>query len=324
MPSLLRFQFLLPFLLACFSTAHAQIPNYPSKPIRIVVPYTAGGSGDFLARLIGSKLSERLGQQVNIENKAGASGNIGTEYVARSPADGYTLLLATDIQFAINPRLYSKLGYDADNDFEPITLAAFIEFMLAVPTSLQVNTVAEFVTKAKERPERFSYASTGIGSTHHLSIEMFSSLAGIHLNHIPYKGSGQALPDLIGNNVQVMFFGVSQALPHVRSGKLKGLAVGSAKRLRATPDIPTLAESYPGFEANAWWGLYAPKGTPADIVSKLNAEVVRIVKSPDLVDELAKGGFEAFGSTPAELIARTKADRAKWEQVLLKANVKAD
>lgn len=190
-----------------------------------------------LARLVAARLSPVLGQQFIVENKSGASGNIGTEFVAKAPPDGHTLLVATDIQFAINPALYSNPSYQA-SDFEPISLAAYIEFMLAVPTSFNVNSVAELVGRAKANPGAISYASTGKGSSHHLAMESFSALTGIKLNHIPYRGSGQALPDLLSGTVQAMFFGVSQGLPHIRSGKLKALAVASTKRLAAAPGIP--------------------------------------------------------------------------------------
>ncbi|MBL0422426.1 tripartite tricarboxylate transporter substrate binding protein [Ramlibacter sp. AW1] len=308
--------------LALASVGLAQANTYPSKPVHIIVPYPAGGSGDLLARLVASRLSQVMGQQFVVENKAGASGNIGTQFVATAPPDGHTLLLATDIQFAINPLLYPQLAYNPDKDFEPVSLAAYIEFMLAVPSSLQVNTLSDFIAKAKQNPGGLNYASTGHGSSHQLAMEHFSSIAGIKLNHVPYKGSGQALPDLLSGNVQAMFFGVSQGLPHIRSGKLKGLAVGSTKRLRALPDTPTVAEFYPGFEVVNWWGFYAPKGTPREIVNRLNAEVVKIIKAPDVWEQLEKGGFAPFGSTPAELVARTVADRTKWAKVIEQANIK--
>lgn len=300
----------------------AQPNAYPSKPVHIVVPYPAGGSGDFLARLIGNRLSQVMGQQFVVENKAGASGNIGTEFVARAVPDGHTLLLGSDIQFAINPALYPKLGYDPDKDFEPISLAADIELMLAVPSSLQVNTMAEFIALAKKDPGAVSYASTGQGSSHHLGMELLSILAGVELNHIPYKGSGQALPDLLSGNVQAMFLGVSQALPHIRSGKLKALAVGSSRRLRALPGVPTLNETYPGFEVVNSWSFYAPRSTPKEVVSRLQAEIVKIVKAPEVWEQLEKGGFAPVGSTSGELVARTVADRSKWARVIAQAKVK--
>ncbi len=229
--------------------------------------------------------------------------------------------MGTDIQFAINVALYSNLGYQA-TDFEPISLAAYIEFMLAVPTSLHVNSVAEFIAKAKANPGALSYASTGRGSSHHLAMESFMALTGIKLNHVPYRGSGQALPDLLSGSVQAMFFGVSQGLPLVRSGQLKALAVASKKRLAASPETPTLAETYPGFEAVSWWAFYAPKGTPKEIVSKLNAEIVKIIKNPEVAAQLEKGGFAPFGSTSAELLVRTQDDKTKWGKVISQSNVK--
>lgn len=304
--------------------AQSQAIKYPVKPIRVIVPYAPGGSGDVVARLIGPKLTEVWGQQVIVESKAGASGMIGTELVAKAAPDGYTLLLATDIQFAINPALYPKIGYDPEKDFEPVTQAAFIEFVLAVPASLQVNSVAELVARAKSNPGKLNYASSGTGSTHHLTIELFKSLAEIDVTHIPYKGSGQAMPDLIGGQVQMMYLGLSQSLPHIRSGKLRGLAVGSAKRLRAVPDIPTLAESYPGFEANAWWGFFAPAGTPKEIITKLNTEIVRILRSPEVAQRLSEGGLEPVGNTPKEVTARMRSDREKWGRTIKQANLKVE
>ena len=307
-------------LLGSFS-ALAQVAPYPSKPVRIVMPYPPGGSGDFLARLLATRLSSVFPQQFIVENKAGAGGNIGTEFVAKAAPDGYTLLLASDIQFAQNPEMNSTLSY-ADTDFAPITLAAYIEFVLSVPTALQVNSLPEFIAKSKQDPGKMSYASAGEGSTHHLAMEMFSTLAGLKLVHVPYKGAGQALPDLIGNNVHAMILGVSQALPHIRSGKLKPLAVGSIKRLPALPDTETFSESFPGFEARSWWALYAPKGTPSDVVAKLNAEVVKFIRLPEVQEQLSKAGFEAAGTTPVELGERVRSDRAKWRRVIAASKVK--
>lgn len=313
-------------LLACVGVTlvHASAAGYPSKPIRIIVPYAPGGSGEIVARLLGAKLTEAWGQQVLVEMKPGASGMIGTEFVAKAPSDGYTLLCATDIQFAINQFIYPKLNYDPEKDFAPVTQAAFIEFVLAVPSTLNVKSVPELVAYARAHPGRLSYASTGSGSIHHLGVELLKSLAGIDINHIPYKGSGQALPDLISGQVQLMFSGIAQTLPHIRSGKLRGLGVGSAKRLAAAPDIPTIGETYPGFEANASWNIFAPAGVPPEIVEKLNTELVKILRSPEVVQKLSNGGFEVVGSTPLELANRMHSDRVKWGRLVKKLNLKVE
>ena len=314
---------LISCLLASFS-ALAQVASYPSKPVRIVMPYPPAGSGDFLARLVATRLSTVFGQQFVVDNKPGASGNIGAEYVAKAAPDGYTILCGSDIQFTISPLLSRKLPFNPDNDFEAITHAAYIELAFIVPSSLGVNSISEFIARAKANPGGLSYASTGEGSSHHLAMEMFNQRAGIKMVHVPYKGSGQALPDVLANNVQAMFTGVSQALPHIESGKLKGLAVGASTRIQAAPGIPMLAETFPGFEARNWWAFYAPKGTPKEIVDKLNAEIVKIVKSPDVREQLSKAGFEVYGSTSAQLVQRTVADRTMWREVIRQANVKVD
>jgi len=318
------------FLLAAALSLLAALPasiraeTYPSKPIKVIVPYVAGGSGDVVGRLIGAQLTEAWGQQIIIDNRPGANGMLGTEIAAKSPANGYTLLLATDIQFAMASALYPSLTYDPDKDFEPVTLAAFIEFILAVPSSLGVNSLSELVALAKSRPGQLNYASAGNGSTHHLAMEMLKLRAGIDVIHVPYKGSGQALPDLISGQVQMMYLGVAQTLQYMKSGQLKGLAVGSVKRLQATPDIPTLAETYPGFEANAWWGFFAPAGTPTEIVQSLNTAINKILNSPAVNERFSSQGLEPMGTTPAAFTARIKADRAKWGKIIADAHITLD
>ena len=298
--------------------------TYPSKPIRVIVPYVAGGSGDVVGRLIGAQLTEAWGQQVIIDNRPGANGMLGTEIAAKSPANGYTLLLGTYIQFAMASALYPNLTYDPDKDFEPVTLAAFIEFILAVPSSLGVNSLSELVALAKSRPGQLNFASAGNGSTHHLAMEMLKLRAGIDITHVPYKGSGQALPDLISGQVQMMYLGVAQTLQYMKSGQLKGLAVGSVKRLQATPDIPTLAETYPGFEANAWWGFFAPAGTPRDIVRSLNTAINTILNVPAVNERFSSQGLEPVGTTPEDFAARIRADRAKWGRIIADAHITLD
>ena len=304
--------------------AQAAAQTYPAKPIRVIVPYVAGGSGDIVGRLIGVQLTEMWGQQVIIDNRPGANGMLGTEIAAKSPPNGYTLLLATDIQFAIASALYPSLPYDPDKDFEPISLASFIEFVLAVPSSLGVNSLSELVALAKARRGQLNYASAGNGSTHHLAMEMLKSRAGIEVTHVPYKGSAQALPDLVSGQVQMMYLGVAQTLQYIKSGQLKALGVGSAKRLQAVPDIPTLAESYPGFEANAWWGFFAPAGTPRDIVRSLNTAIDKILNSPAVNERFSSQGLVPMGTTPAAFAARIQTDRAKWGKIIADAHITLD
>ena len=298
---------------------------WPSKPVRIVVPYPAGGSGDIVARLVAQKMSEGFGQQFVVDNRAGANGNIGTDVVAKSTPDGYTLLVATDIQFAISPALGAKLPFDPGRDFNAVSLIAFVDLVLAAHPSLPANNVQELVALAKSRPGTINYASTGPGSTHHLSIELLKLRGGINLVHVPYKGAGQALPDLISGQVQLMQLGIPQTLPHLKSGRVKALGVGSARRLAVLPDVPTVAEQgFPGYEANNSWCLYAPAGTPKDVIARLHAEVVRIVTLADVRERFAASGLEPVGSTPEQLNARMREDRARWEKLIREAGIRVE
>ncbi len=309
-------------VLALAGSAFAQ--SYPNRPIRVVIPYAAGGSADVVGRTLGAKLTEAWGQQVIIDNRAGAGGNIGTEFVARSPADGYTLLLGTDIQMGINPHLYKTLPFNPDKDFAHVILGAFIEFVLAVHPSIPGTTLPELIAHLKANPGKYSYASSGIGSTHHLSMEWLKNVAGVDVVHVPYKGSGQILPDLISGQVQLAYTGIPQTMPHVRTGKLKAIAIGSAKRLDAAPGVPTIAETYPGVETNASWDYFAPAGTPRDIVMKLNSELNRILQMPDVRERLISQGLIPIGGTPEQLAARMKADYEKWGAVVRKIGLKAE
>ncbi len=317
---------LLFFIALCAAAAPAALAQgWPAKPVRIIVPYPAGGSGDIVARVIAQKMSDGLGQQVTVDNRPGANGNIGTDAVAKSPPDGYTLLLATDIQFAISPALGAKLPYDPARDFEPVSLVAFVELILVAHPSLPANSVQELVALAKSQPGRINYASTGPGSTHHLSIELLKSRGGFDLTHVPYKGAGQALPDLISGQVQLMQLGIPQTLPHLKAGRVKALGVGAAKRLAVLPEVPTVAEQgFPGYEANNSWNLFAPAGTAREIVARLHAEVVRVVALADVRDRFAATGLEPVGSTPEQLAARMREDRAKWSRVIKEAGIKIE
>ena len=295
----------------------AQADAYPSKSIRIVVPFPPGGATDIAARLIGTKLSERWKQPVVVENKPGAGGNLGSDIVAKAPPDGYTLVMGVTGSHAINTSLYSKMPYDPVADFEPITQVAVVPNVVVVHPGVPAATLAELVALAKKEPGKLNYASLGNGTAAHLTMEMFKTAAGIDLAHIPYKGSAPAVADLLAGQVQVMVDGLPSALPHVKAGKLRALAVTSAKRSAAAPDLPTIAESgYPGFFADAWSGLFAPKHTPKPIVDKLAAEVQRILDLPDVRERLASLGAEPVGSTPAEFAGHVRREIDKWSRVV--------
>ena len=303
----------------------AQADAYPSKSIRIVVPFPPGGATDIAARLIGTKLSERWKQPVVVENKPGAGGNLGSDIVAKAPPDGYTLVMGVTGSHAINTSLYSKMPYDPVADFEPITQVAVVPNVVVVHPGVPAATLAELVALAKKEPGKLNYASLGNGTAAHLTMEMFKTAAGIDLAHIPYKGSAPAVADLLAGQVQVMVDGLPSALPHVKAGKLRALAVTSAKRSAAAPDLPTIAESgYPGFFADAWSGLFAPKHTPKPIVDKLAAEVQRILDLPDVRERLASLGAEPVGSTPAEFAGHVRREIDKWSRVVKASGARVD
>jgi tripartite-type tricarboxylate transporter receptor subunit TctC len=298
---------------------------YPSKAIRMVVPFPAGGTTDILGRIAGQKITEALGQQVIIDNRGGAGGNIGTELVAKSPPDGYTLLTDPGSTLTINPHAYSRLGFDPVKDFAPITILAEVPNILEVHPSMPVKNVKELIALAKSKPGQINYASTGAGQSTHLSMELFKSMAHIDINHIPYKGSAPALVDLIGGHVTVMFDNMPTSLPHVRAGKLRAIAVSTAKRSFALPQLPTVAESgLPGFEVSVWFSVLAPAATPRDIVQKLNAVLVKALQSPDVKQRLAEQGAEPVGNTPEQFATTIQRDLAKWAKVVKDANVKLD
>lgn len=291
--------------------------DYPTRAIRFVVPFPASGGGDIIIRALAQELSERLGQSVVVDNRSGAGGNVGTEVVARAPADGYTLVMANISPFAINTSIYKKLPYNPLTDFTPITLVASFPNILVVHPSLPAQSMKELVALARARPDQLTYASSGAGSTTHLSAEFFKSQAKIDLVHVPYKGGGQALIDLIAGHVTMYFSSVPGALPHVRSRRLRGLAVTSLARSSASPDTPTLAESgYPGFEAITWIGAAAPAGLPRNIVIRLNSEIVDIMRRPEVRDRLIAQGAEPLTSTPEQFAAYIKSEIAKWAKIV--------
>jgi tripartite-type tricarboxylate transporter receptor subunit TctC len=307
-------------MLVCMSSAVAQ--NFPSKPIRFIVPFPPGGGNDTMARTFGQKMTEGLGQQVVIDNRAGAGGNIGAETAARALPDGYTLFLGGVGSHGINPNLQTKLPYDPIKDFAPISLIASAPLVIVVPPSLPVKSVADLVQVAKSRPGELNYASSGTGTIAHLSAELLNSMAKIKLEHVPYKGTGPALTDLLGGRVQVMFNSAVSILPQVRAGKLRAVAMTAAKRSTAMPDLPTVAESgVPGYEAASWYGLLAPARTPRAIVGKLNSEIVRIAQSPDVRERLASDGADPVGNSPEEFNAYIKHELARWARVIDQARI---
>lgn len=302
----------------------AAAQSYPSRAIRIVVPFPAGGTSDILARAVGQKLTEEWKQPVIIDNRPGASANIGAELVVKSPPDGYTLLLASTIH-TINPSLYSKLGYDPVRDFTPVTLIAATSQVLAVHPSLPVKTVKELVAYAKKRPGQINYSSAGNGSQPHLTAELFKARTGIDIVHVPYKGAPPAMNDLLAGHVALSFATAPSAVPHAKSGKLRALAVSTAKRISALPDVPTIDESgVPGFEASGSNGLVGPAGMPAPVVEKLNAAVIRIVKEPAMSRFLSEQGADPYTTTPAEYAAYIKAEVAKWAKAVKDSGARVD
>ena len=296
--------------------------QYPAKPIRIIVAYTPAGTTDILARAIGQKLTEAWKQPVIVDNRPGANGNIGTEAAAKSPADGYTLLMGTAGTHGVNPGLYPKLPYDAVKDFAPISLTAIVPNILVVHSSLPVKNVQELVAYAKKNPGKLSFGSPGVGSTGHLSSELFKTLAGINMVHVAYKGSAPTLQDLMGGQIQIVIDNIPPYLPHVKAGKIRALAVTPAKRSPAAPDLPTMAEAgVKGYDAASWFGLLAPAGTPAEIVERLSEETRRILNLPDVRDKLLSLGAQPAGSTPEEFTRFIESEIAKWDRVIRSANV---
>jgi tripartite-type tricarboxylate transporter receptor subunit TctC len=310
--------------LALPMTAHAQA--WPSRqPIRFVIPYPPGGASDVTARTLGAKMAESLGQSVVIENRPGANGIIALEHVAKSAPDGYTILMANLGPNAINPVVYSKLPYDAIKDFTPITLTSIVPQIMVVNPSLPVKSVQELIAYIKANPGKVNYASAGNGASNHLSAELFNTMAGVKMVHVPYKGDTPAMTDVIAGTVGVMFPTAIAASPHVKSGKLRAIGVTSTKRIPSLPDIPTVAEAgVPGFEAVSWGGVMAPGGAPPEVVARLNAEINRILKLPDVSEKLQSLGAEIVGSTPQQFAEYLQSEIAKWGKVARDNNVKLD
>ena len=314
-------------VLACTAglAAPAFAETFPAKPITFVVPYPAGGASDVFARIIAERLQASLKQPVVVENKAGANGIIAYQYVARAPADGYTILMANIGPSAINPSLYKKLPYDAMKDFAPITMVSWVPLVVVANPGLGVSSVPELIAKAKAAPGQISYAVSGIGTAGHLAMEMFKSNAGVEMNPINYKGDTPALADTIAGHVQLMMATVVAAAPHIASGKLKALAVTTPKRLDASPTIPTVSESgMPGFEAVSWGGVLAPAGTPKPVTDLLNAEIGKALKAPQVKERFEAAGAQAVYGTPEEFTKYIASETAKWSRVAKAASVSLD
>jgi len=304
--------------------ALALAQDYPVRPVRIVVPFSAGGPNDIIARLVAHRLGEALGQQMVIDNRPGAGGNIGTDSVAKAPPDGYTLLSAGPGSLITNP-LIGKVPYDTPRDFAPVSLMAGAPNVLVVHPSVPAKSVDELIALARAQPGRLNYASAGAGSNAHLAAALFAAMAGVELAHVPYRGTGPGLNDLAAGQVQLAIFGIPPVLPHVKRGALRALAVTGKRRSAELPDVPTVDEAgVPGYEVNPWYGLLAPAGTPAPIVARLSAEVTKIVRAPEMRDKLAAQGAEAAGGTPEEFAAVIRADTVLWTRVIREAGIKGE
>lgn len=298
------------------SAIHAQA--YPSKPVRLIVPYPSGGGTDFFARTVGAQLSAQLGQQVVVENRPGAATIIGADAVAKSAADGYTLLLGDTATFAVNSSLYKKLPFDPQKDFSPVSLTGrFALLMVVNPSKLKATSVKEVLAEAKQAPGKVDYASPGPGSPHHLAMEMFKQRTGTQFTHVPYKGAGPAIQDLLSGQIPLMFLDLAAGAPQIKAGKLRALAVASDKRIAALPDLPTVAEAgVAGFEAWAWQALAVPAATPKDIVARLNAEFRKAINTPELRQKLVDAGIDPLQSSPEEASAYFRSETAKWAKVI--------
>jgi tripartite-type tricarboxylate transporter receptor subunit TctC len=312
-------------LAAVVEYAPAWAESYPNRPLRFIVAFAAGGAADLLARTLAQKLSERLDQQVVIDNRAGAGGVIGMQIAARSPADGYTLLMGSSSTMAIAPALYADPGYDPVRNYSAVTEAAIVPIILVVHPSVPARSVAELIQYAKARPGELSYASSGAGATPHISGELFRRIAGIELVHVPYKGGGEAVAAVLGGHVQMSFGAVSTALPHLKTGKLRALGITSLKRLSAVPDVPTIAESgLPGYEVVQWFGVFVPSGTPKAIVAKLNRELTDTLALQEVRDRYSMQGVEPTSSTPEAFDAYVKVEVVKWKKLLKEMNVRGE
>ncbi|MBF5005317.1 Bug family tripartite tricarboxylate transporter substrate binding protein [Diaphorobacter caeni] len=325
--SLVLFTSAVAFAGALPVAANAQQPeaNWPSKPIKWIVPFPPGGAMDVIARTLGDKAARVLGQAVVVENRPGAGGNIGADYVAKQPADGYTIMI-TSIGMATNKALYAKLSYDPVKDFAPISLLAVVPNVLVVNASKNPDkSVKEVIAHAKKDPGKLTYASAGNGTSIHLAGEVFASMAGINILHVPYKGSGPAITDMLGGQVDLMFDSITSARPHIQSGKLRALGVTTAKRSSALSDVPTIAEAgVPGYEVSPWFAVFAPAGTPADVIAKLNKVLNDGMKDPETLKKLESVGAEPIGTTPQELGTHLNKELDRWGKLIKERNIRLD
>ena len=304
------------------SIAYAQ--TYPNRPIRLVVPFAAGGSGDLLGRTVGAKLAEAWGQQILIDNRPGAAGTIGATAVARAQADGYTFLFAEGSSMSIAPHIQKPLPFDPERDFDPVIQIARIELVLTVHPSVPATNLNELIALLKSNPGKMSYASAGIGSIHHLSMEWLKKLAGVDIVHVPYKGSGQILPDVISGQVPITYTGFAQTIPYIRAGQLKAIALGGPQRLATAPGVAPIAETFAGFNGTTSWSLVAPAGTPREIILKLNAEINRILSIPEVYERLISQELVPVGGSPEQLGSRMKSDYVMWGKIIQQIGLKAE
>ena len=312
------------FILGCALAAAACAQPYPSRPIRIVVPFPPVGAADLLTRTIGQKLTEAWGQQIIVDNRPGAGGNLGVELVARSAPDGYTAVMSAITTNAIGMSTYTRLGFNLEKDLAPVSLAGNVPHVLVAHPTLPATNVKELVALGKARPGEIAFASQGNGTLSHLEQELLKMMGGFSALHVPYKGSAPGLSDLLPGNVQLFFDSIPSSLPHIKSGRIRALGVASGKRSPALPDVPTIGESLKGFEADSWFGLLMPAGTPRDIIVRMNAEVQKILATQEVKDRLLSQGGVAVGGTPEQLAERIRADVAKWGKVARAANIRIE
>jgi len=311
--------------IAAFLSFSAAAQSYPSKPIRLIVPFAAGGGNDNIARLVGKRLTDRVGQPLVIDNRPGAGGVLGAELAAKAAPDGYTLFLGGVGSHAVNPNLIEKLPYDPIKDFAPVILLAQAPLILVVHPTVPARTFAEFVAYARNNPGKLNFASNGNGTSSQLAAVMFDSMAGAEMVHVPYKGLAPALTDLLSGQVQLMFSSVVAILPHIKSGKLRALAVTGAGRLPSLPEVPTIAESgFPGYEASSWYGILAPAGTPRDIVTKLNAELSKALAQPEVRNSLLADGAEPVGGTPENFAAYIRSEKERMGKLIRDAKIRLE
>jgi tripartite-type tricarboxylate transporter receptor subunit TctC len=311
--------------LAAFVPQPAEAQTYPSKPVRLVVPYAPAGATDIIARAAAIELNKTLGQPVTVDNRPGAGGNVGAEFVAKSAPDGYTMLMSASSLHGITPFLYSRLNYDPNKDLVPVIVFASFANVLVLNPGVKANTVPELIALAKAQPGRMTCASSGSGSTIHMSCEMFKHMLGLDITHVPYKGSGPAITDLMGGQVNMMFDNIPSAISHIRGGKLRALATTGAKRATALPDLPTMIEAgVPGYVADAWFGLVMPAGTPKEIIARMNAEGQAAAKAPDFVKRMTDLGYEIVGGTPEQMAAMIQDEIKRWGPIVKASGAKVD